>query len=210
MESDVARADSILRPLLKTNGRTLQFFRFPYNHTGDTEAKHDDLAAYLKAHGYQVATCTIDTSDYTFAAAYARAVGSKDLILAKRIRREYLAYSATEIDFYAALNRRVVGYEPPEVLLIHDSLLNADSIKDLVDLFRSRGYRFVSLKAAQQDPAYAIPDTYVTRYGMMWGYRWAEERDVGHFEIHESEPPDWITNYADGKPVAEQTKLSQR
>jgi peptidoglycan/xylan/chitin deacetylase (PgdA/CDA1 family) len=210
MESDVARADFILRPLLKANGRTLEFFRFPYNHTGDTQAKHDDFAAYLKAHGYQVATCTIDASDYVFAAAYARALGSKDSTLAKRIRREYLAYSATEIDFYAALNRRVLGYEPPEVLLIHDSLLNADSIDDLVDLFRNRGYRFVSLKEAQQDPAYAIPDTYVTKYGVMWEYRWAEERNLGHLDIDESEPPDWVANYADGKPVAEQTKLSQR
>jgi peptidoglycan/xylan/chitin deacetylase (PgdA/CDA1 family) len=210
MESDVAHADSILRPVLKANDRTLEFFRFPYNHTGDTEAKHDDFAAYLKTHGYQVATCTIDTSDYIFAAAYARALGSKDSTLAKRIRREYLAYSATEIDFYAALNRRVLGYEPPEVLLIHDSLLNANSIGDLVALFRNRGYRFVSLKEAQQDPAYAIPDTYVTKYGVMWEYRWAEERDLGHLEIHESEPPDWVTNYADGKLVAEQTKLSRR
>ena len=205
MESDVARADSMLRPLLTANGRTLQFFRFPYNDTGETQAKHDDLAVYLKAHGYQVARCTIDTSDYLYAAAYARAVGSKELTLAKRIRQEYLAFSATEIDFYTALNRRVLGYEPAQVMLIHDSLLNADSIDDLLSLFRNRGYRFVTLSEAQHDPAYSIPDTYVTKYGMMWGYRWAKERNLGPLGMHESEPSDWITSYADGKPIADQT-----
>lgn len=210
MESDVTRADSMLRPLLTANGRKLQFFRFPYNDTGDTQAKHEDFAAYLKAHGYQVATCTIDTSDYTFAAAYARAVGSKDSTTADRIRYDYLAYSATEIDFYAALNRRVVGYEPPEVMLIHDSLLNADSISDLLALFSSRGYRFVSLAEAQHDPAYAIPDTFVTKYGMMWGYRWAKERNLGRLGMNESDPPEWISNYAAGKPVPEQKTHSNQ
>ncbi len=205
MESDVARADAMLRPLLKANARVLQFFRFPYNDTGDTQAKHDDFAAYLKANGYQVATCTIDTSDYIFAEAYARAVGSKDLGLTDRIRKEYLAYSATEIDYYASLNRRVLGYEPPQVMLIHDSLLNADSIDDVLGLFRDRGYKFVSLSEAQHDPAYSIPDTDVTKYGIMWGYRWAKERNLGKLGMHESEPSEWIINYADGKITDVQT-----
>jgi peptidoglycan/xylan/chitin deacetylase (PgdA/CDA1 family) len=204
MEADIARADATLKPLLASHHRSLQFFRFPYNHTGDTQAKHDAIAAFLKEHGYQVATCTIDTSDYLFAEAYARAVGSKDVVTAARIRREYLSYSATEIEFYAALNRRVLGYEPPQVMLIHDSLLNADSIDDILALFRSRGYGFVSLAEAQRDPAYRIPDTYVTKYGPMWGYRWAKERNAGHLGMNESDPPEWITNYAAGRPNSQQ------
>ena len=209
MESDIALADATLRPFLKANGRTLHFFRFPYNDNGDTQAKHDDIAGYLKAHGYHVATCTIDTSDYLFAAAYARSVGLKDLSLAKRIRQEYLAYSAMEIDFYASLNRRVLGYEPPQVMLIHDSLLNADSIDDLLSIFQNRGYRFVTLSEAQHDPAYSIPDTYVTKYGLMWGYRWAKERNLGPLGMHESDPPNWITTYADGKPSVERTNSTK-
>jgi hypothetical protein len=130
--------------------------------------------------------------------------------MADRIRHEYLAYSATEIDFYAALNRRVLGYEPPEVMLLHDSLLNADSIDGILALFRSRGYRFVSLAEAQHDPAYAIPDTYVTKSGMMWGYRWAKEHNLGRLGMSESDPPEWISNYAAGKPVPEQTKPSSQ
>ena len=199
MESDVERADAILRPLLKANGRSLQFFRFPHNDTGDTQAKHDDFAAYLKARGYHVAACTIDTSDYIFAEAYARALGSKHSSLARRIRENYLAYSATEIDYYDSLNRRVLGYEPPQVLVIHDSLLNADTIDDLLTLFRDRHFKFVTLSEAQSDPAYSIPDTLVTKYGMMWGYRWAKERNLGKLDVHESEPPEWIVDYANGK-----------
>jgi hypothetical protein len=200
MKAEIARAGSYLSPVLAARGRKLQFFRFPYNGTGDTRAKHDAVAAYLKRTGYQVATCTIDTSDYIFAAAYARAIGANDAMTAKRIRHEYLAYSATEIDFYAALNRRVLGYEPPEVMLLHDSLLNADSIGSVLKLFQERGYRFVTLAKAQSDPAYAIPDTYFTKFGPMWGYRWAQEKKLGRLEMREEEPAAWITKYADGDP----------
>ena len=85
-------------------------------------------------------------------------------------------------------------------MLLHDSLLNADSIDQLLGLFRERGYRFVTLAAAQRDPAYTRPATYVTRYGMMWGYRWARERNLRPLGLHETDPPDWITRYANGGP----------
>lgn len=203
MEADVARADATLRPLLAAHGQKLLFFRYPYNNTGDTEAKHDAFATFLKDRGYQVATCTIDTSDYIFASAYSRAVGAQDAAMAKRIRHEYLAYSAQEIDFYAALNRRVLGYEPPEVMLLHDSLLNADTIGDVLNLFRERGYDFVSLAQAQRDPAYAIPDTYITKYGPMWGYRWAQEKQLGKLGLREEEPASWIVDYSREQTTAD-------
>ena len=94
-------------------------------------------------------------------------------------------------------------------MLIHDSLLNADSIDDLLSIFQNRGDGFVTLSEAQHDPAYSMPDTYVTKYGMMWGYRWAKERNLGPLGIHESDPPDWITSYANGKPIADQTNSTQ-
>jgi hypothetical protein len=111
-----------------------------------------------------------------------------------------------EIDFYAALNRRVLGYEPPEVMLLHDSLLNADAMKDVLALFRNRGYLFGSLAEAQHDPAFAIPDTYITKYGPMWGYRCAQDRHLGKLGMNEPDPPAWIAAYANGKPDQESTK----
>lgn len=210
MEADVSRADDTLRPLLAAHGQKLQYFRFPYNNTGDTQAKHNAFATFLKDHGYKVGTCTIDTSDYVFASAYSRAIGAKDSAMAARIRHEYLAYSATEIDFYAALNSWVLGYEPPEVMLLHDSLLNADTISEVLALFRSRGYRFVSLSDAQRDPAYAIPDTYITKYGPMWGYRWAKEKHVGNLGMKELEPANWIADYANGKATSEKPESDRR
>jgi len=40
------------------------------NHTGDTQDKHDQIAAFLSQRGYRLATCTVDNSDYLFNDAY--------------------------------------------------------------------------------------------------------------------------------------------
>jgi hypothetical protein len=148
--------------------------------------------------GYELATCTIDTSDYVFNQAYVRMLANRDAASAGRVRRDYLAYTDTEIDYYAGLNRQVLGYEPPEAMLLHDNRLNADVIEQLLDMFKHKHYEFVTLASAQSDPAYRTPETYITKFGPMWGYRWASERNVKVNGSLETDPPKWISEY--GKP----------
>jgi peptidoglycan-N-acetylglucosamine deacetylase len=195
IEDEIVRGESTIGPLMKEVGRKLEFFRFPMNHTGDTKEKHDAIAAFLAARGYRLAVCTIDTSDYVFNNAYLLMLTKKDEPGAKRLPTEYLAYSETEIDYYAALNKQVLGYEPPEVMLLHANRLNAETINAILLQFEERGYRFVTLTEALSDPAYRIPDTYITKFGMMWGYRWARERGVKVNGKLEKDPPEWITSY---------------
>lgn len=195
IEEEILRADSAIRPLMAQAGKGLSFFRFPFNHTGDTRLKHDEVAAFLAKNGYSVATCTIDTSDYIFNNAYVRMLANQDSTSARRLREEYLAYTGTEIDYYARLNRQVLGYEPPEVMLLHDNRLNADVLEEVLRLFEKRQYQFVSLAVAQSDSAYAVPDTDITKFGPMWGYRWARERNVKVNGSLEPEPPEWVTQY---------------
>jgi hypothetical protein len=52
--------------------------------------------------------------------------------------------------------------------------------------------------AALSHPAYSMPDTFVptfSKYGPMWGYRWAAELHVRVDGALESEPPAWIFQY---------------
>jgi len=195
IEEEIVRGESSLGPLLKVAGKKLQYFRFPFNHTGDTKEKHDAIAALLTQRGYRVATCTIDSSDYLFNNAYVRMLAKNDDNSARKLRQEYLAYTSTEIDYYAGLNRQVFGYEPPQVMLLHDNQLNADMIDQVLALFARKRYRFVTLEAAQSDAAYGTPDTYITRFGPMWGYRWAQERNVHVNGSLETDPPKWILDY---------------
>ena len=197
IEQEITHREATFRPLLAERGHTPTFLRFPYNHTGDTAEKHDDVAAFMSAHGYKLAPCTIDNSDYEFNTAFVLALAHHDKQTAEHIRTEYVAYTGAEIDYYTHLNKTVLGYEPPQVMLLHDSPLNAAAISEVIALFQERGYKFVSLAQALTDPAYTIPET-ITKYGPMWGYRWAKERKVSVRTLNEPQPPSWIESYPKG------------
>jgi predicted transcriptional regulator len=47
--------------------------------------------------------------------------------------------------------------------------LNAAVLEDVLTMFE-KGYRFVSLAEAETDQAFATPETYVSKWGPMWGY----------------------------------------
>jgi peptidoglycan/xylan/chitin deacetylase (PgdA/CDA1 family) len=159
IEREIVSGESTLAPLMKEKGKKVSFFRFPMNHTGDTKVKRDAIAAFLAQRGYQLATCTIDNSDYLFNDAYLGMLANDDGASARKLRAEYLAYTSLEIDYYAALNKQVFGYEPPQVMLLHDNRLNADVIEQVLHLFEEKQYRFVSLDVAQADEAYRTPET---------------------------------------------------
>jgi peptidoglycan/xylan/chitin deacetylase (PgdA/CDA1 family) len=194
-EREIILGENTIGPLLQSVSRKPQYFRFPYNHTGDTKEKHDAIAAFLAARGYRLAPCTIDNSDYEFNPAYVLAMKRNDMKTAAKLRADYLSYTAAEIDWYSKLDKQVFGYEVPHIMLLHDSLLNADTISDVIALFKQRGYRFVTLAEALRDPAYATPETYITKFGPMWGYRWAVELHIKVNGRDEPDPPAWISKY---------------
>jgi len=194
-DQDVIANEKILDSVRAKDGSNFRYFRFPYNHTGNTETKHSAVAAFLAKRGYRVATCTIDNEDYLFNHAYVLMLSRKDEASARRLRAEYLAYTATEIDYYNSLHKQVFGREIPQVMLLHVNQLNADVIDELLAIFEQKQYRFVTLDTAQSNPAYQTPDRLATAGGTMWGYRWAKERGVKVDGRLETEPAAWISEY---------------
>jgi peptidoglycan/xylan/chitin deacetylase (PgdA/CDA1 family) len=199
-EDEIVRGEAAIVPVMKAVGRKPEFFRFPFNHTGDSKQKHDALAAFLAQRGYRLAPCTIENSDWMFNSSYVQMLARHDRASATRLRAEYLAFTSAQIDYFAGLNTQVLGHEPPEIMLLHDNQLNADVIEKLLALFEKKQYRWVSLAQAESDPVYQSPDSTITRYGPMWGYRWARERGVKVDGSREPEPPKWITDYGKDKP----------
>lgn len=195
IEREIVQGETAIAPLMKEVGKKIVFFRFPMNHTGDTKLKHDNIATYLAQRGYGLATCTIDTSDFLFNNAYVQMLATHDSVAAQKLLLDYLTYAKAEIDYYAQLNRQVLGYEPPQVMVLHDNLLNGTVIDKILKVFEEKHYRFVPLDVTQSDPAYRIPDKYITKFGPMWGYRWAKELSVKVNGNLEPDPPKWILDY---------------
>lgn len=65
---------------------------------------------------------------------------------------------------------------------------------DLLAVMRRRGYKFVSLERALEDPAYAMPETYVGPGGFSWIHRWSMTK--GMKPKGEPDEPEWIRKEA--------------
>jgi peptidoglycan/xylan/chitin deacetylase (PgdA/CDA1 family) len=188
--ADVARGDSVTRRVLAEVGRRPRFFRHPFLHTGRTLEDRRRFEASLAERGYRVAPVTIDNSDYLFAAAY-------DLALDDSVRAlvadEYLAYMEAVTAYYEQQSTALLGREIPQVLLLHANTLNAEHFGRLAQMYARRGYAFVPLERALQDPAYASEDTYTGSAGITWLHRWAlTQGKRGSFFAGEPEVPDWV------------------
>lgn len=189
--ADVDAGAPVLRAVLEARGRTLQYFRHPYLFTGETQDKHDAIAAGLSERGYVVAPVTIDNVDWMFGDVYRKAERLGDEALKRRVGEAYVAFMTAVLDFFEPYGAEITGgREPAQILLLHANSLNLDYYPAIDALYRARGYRFVTLEQALGDPIYAHADTYVRRNGISWLHRWTHTD--GRPIRWEPEPPAWI------------------
>jgi peptidoglycan/xylan/chitin deacetylase (PgdA/CDA1 family) len=189
-QADVLRGELITRALMAATGRRLRYFRHPFLHVGSDLRTRRAFEAFLSRHGYIVAPVTVDNDDFVYAAAYARALRHRDTASATRIADDYLRYMNEVFSFFEKVSREVTGREIPQVLLLHANALNADRFGALADALARRGYRFVPLERALEDPAYRLPDEFVGAPGNSWFNHW--EITAGRKAVPTPAPPPWI------------------
>lgn len=196
-ESDILRGEVFLRPLLAERGRTPRWFRHPYLRAGRTAEDKAKLQAFLAKHGYRIAPVTVDTSDWIWAGAYRKALAGDDQEILARLREQYVPYMVAKIDYFEGQSVQLLGYNLPQILLMHANELNADAYGDLVAAIRARGYETVSLESAMRDPAYLRADAYTGRWGPSWIHRWAiGEGRPEEFFAGEPKTPEWVMKLA--------------
>lgn len=189
--ADVDAGAPPVRAALEARGMRLRWFRHPYLFTGETQDKHDAIAAGLAQRGYLIAPVTLDNNDWMFADVYRKAEQIGDAALMQRIGAAYVAHMATVLDFFEPYSAELTGgREPAQVLLLHANSLNLAWYPQIHALYLARGYRFVPLEAALADPIYNHPDAFVAANGVSWLHRWTqtEDRPIRW----EPKPPAWI------------------
>lgn len=194
---DILRGEEISRALVAERKGRLRYFRHPFLRTGTDLDTKQAVERFLGEHGYRVAPVTIDNSEWIFARAYDEALDRGDSELQRRLGVAYLDYMESMVAYYEDQSRALFGREIPQVLLLHANALNADHLSGLIERLRGRGYRFVDLDTALEDPAYDSPDRYVGPGGITWLHRWALSRDVDP-TLFAGEPrtPDWVEQLA--------------
>ncbi len=186
--ADVLKGAVVTPPLSKKAGLPWRYFRHPYLHIGTRASAYDSLSIFLTEQGYTEAPVTVDNNDFLFAKSYAIAHRKGNTALTQRIGSDYVKYMEAKVIFYQEASQKLFEREIPQVLLIHASLLNADYLDDLAEMYQRNGYVFIDLPTALKDDAYREKITKFGNYGISWIDRWAISRGMPK-EFFANDPP---------------------
>ena len=193
-EDEVIQGESVTRLLLAEHKMTLRYFRHPYLDTGRDLATRRKAEEFLTQRGYHIAPITFDAWDWMYAPVYDDAKKRGDTKLQDDLVKSYLSYSDSVFAYDEQLSKQILGYEPKQIILLHGNNLEADHIGELLEVFRKRGYRFITLEDALSDQAYGLPDTYVGEEGTGWLDHWAIT--MGKPPQGAPEFPQWVIDRA--------------
>jgi peptidoglycan/xylan/chitin deacetylase (PgdA/CDA1 family) len=196
-QKEIIEGEVVTRRLMQSHQPYQLYFRHPQTHTGDTQAKKQAIEDFLAAHGYKVTPHTIDSEDFVFNVGYLRALRNKDGATARRLREAYLNFTVAATEFAERFSSEIFGHEITQTLLVHANDINADCLDEMLRRFTARGYRFVTLDETMRDPAYQVKDTYVSKFGPTWLWRWMKSKgmDTKGMKVSgkdDPEPPEWV------------------
>jgi len=155
-EQDVTQDEPVLSQLM-TDG-DWHWFRYPFLSEGDTPEKKAGFRGFLREHGYKIAAVTMSFADYLWNEPYARCQTKGDRAAEENLESSYLAAASQSIDYSRSLSRSLYGRDIPYVLLMHVGAFDAQMLPRLLELYRSRGFQFVTLPQAEGD-AFYLGDT---------------------------------------------------
>ena len=164
-EHDFLTSDSALRDMPGFSRR----FRYPYLKEGDTAAKRDGFRSFLDSKGYQTGPVSVDASDWYYNARLSARLNQHPDADRLAYRDAYLRHLLDRARYYDGLSRTVLGRSVAHVLLLHHNLVNALFLDDVVQMFRSNGWKLIDSAVAFEDPVYAMrPDTLPAGESILW------------------------------------------
>ncbi len=150
-EQDILRAEA----LLKEFPRFRKYFRFPMLKEGNTAAKRDGLRAFLGQHGYRIGHVTIDNSDWIVDQRLVARLKMEPNADLTPYRDFYLAHMWDRAQYYDSLAREVLGRPVKHTVLMHFNLLNGLFLGDLMEMFKTKGWRLIDAEEAFTDPVFS-------------------------------------------------------
>lgn len=145
---------------LEGKPNTREWYRYPYLHEGNDEAKRDAVREGLRARGLLNAYVTIDNYDWAIDGLANRAVADGRVLDMEALRDLYVETLVDAAEFSDRVATEVLGRSPVHVLLLHETDLNALFIGDVVAGLRAAGWEIATADEAFADAIAARePDT---------------------------------------------------
>jgi lysophospholipase L1-like esterase len=150
--ADLTRNEPLLNKLM--GEEDWHWFRFPYLAEGDTSEKRVAVRNLLAQRGYKIAGVTMSFSDYLWNEPYARCKAKGDTTAIALLESSYLAAADDNISRYREMSHKLYGRDIPYVLLMHIGAFDAEMLPRLLNLYRARGFQFVTLDEAESNEFY--------------------------------------------------------
>jgi len=192
-EDEIIRGEAVTRRLMEARHPYQLYFRFPQTHGGDTAEKKQAVEAFLAERDYKVAPHTIDNSDFLFNVPYIKAKRLGDASTSGRLANAYVEFTLAATTFAEQIAPKIFGRDIPQTLLIHANDITADCLNTMLTRFEARGYRFITLDEGMNDDAYKTQDTFVTRAGPTWLWRWMKSKGMNVSFKDDPDPPAWVS-----------------
>jgi peptidoglycan-N-acetylglucosamine deacetylase len=180
-EANITRNEPLLRKVSPDSD--WHWFRFPYLEEGNTVEKREQLRAWLSQHGYRIAEVSMDFQDYNWNEPYARCAAKHDDVAIKSLHNSYLEAADESIRVYRQIAQTLYKRDVPYVLLMHVGAFDAHMLPELIGLFRSRGFTFVTLQQALADPIYSFDPKVTSPSGNTFNEMVAQARNVNGPDI---------------------------
>lgn len=191
-EDEFVRGEAVTKKLLQPNG--IRYFRHPFLQMGNTREIENEFEKFIAERGYKIVPVTIDTMDWMFLNAYAKALKEKDKNFQKRVSEEYLKFVSIRLDAGEANSKELFGRNIKHILLLHANELTADNFDALVKIYKDRNYQFITVEEALKDEVYRTPEKYAPTSD--WISHWAFS--LGK-QISYPMPPQYIQDIFNGK-----------
>jgi peptidoglycan/xylan/chitin deacetylase (PgdA/CDA1 family) len=151
-EQDVIDDEPTLRKYM--TGADWHWLRLPYLDIGDTVQKSQAITEALVARKYRLAQVALSFEDYAYNDAYARCRAKGDKGAVAWMTDSYLDRASVDLLTAQTMSKQLYGRDIKYVLLMHIGAFDAVMVPRLLNMYRQRGAKLISLSDAENDPAY--------------------------------------------------------
>lgn len=162
---EIDRANAILQPVARAYDQQIKYFRFPFLEEGFTSDKKRAWLDHLESRGMKNARVTVSNDDWKYDAEYAEAELAEDWARRYEIGQAYMEHMRESIAHWDSLGQDLTGRNIRHVLLLHANRINRDYLPQILSDLQERGFEFITLDKAYEDPIYRARDEWVSESG---------------------------------------------
>ena len=173
----IADGQKYLRNITRSHPQNYRFLRYPNLHQGEKNKKKKRVKRAIERSRYQVAHVSVKTATNFFNRPFIKSLQDPSDSL-EALKNRYLKHVLDSLDYSESQSQIVFGKNIPHILQLHTGVAISTMLDPLITALKDRGYRFISLQKALNDPAYQTEENYVGPMGLIFVDRVAATRGI--------------------------------